>query len=499
MALKDWFGSKKSKKSQKFDVYQNSFTGIGTTRDKATYTNFIANPRIPDTVLEALYHNNDLAARICEAIPEDSLRQGYCILVNGQEEVTDDLKNAEDNPIATEIIMKLDELCAREKVIEAAVWANVFGAGILYCGINDGKEQDQPVDETRIRSIDFITVLDRRDLTPFTWYEDPSSEKYGKPETYKLNLYGNQFQTDVTIHESRLIIFEGTRTSRRVRVQNNYWPDSKLQKVEEVLTQFNQTFQSVSHLMTDAAQGVFKMKGVIEMMSAGDPSWVQGRLAQMDMNRSIARTLVVDAESGEDFKRDTYSFNGIQPLIDRFMLRLAAAARMPIMILMGQSPGGLNSTGSEEIRWYYDTVKSFQKYNIKPALEKLISWCMLAKDGPTKGIELENWSVTFPSLWQLSDSEKAEIEKTEAETRKINAEAAVLEGGNSPEMAKITPNNEPNIQENVPNLVQNEADIPEDSANYDSISPLQQAEIDKINAETAKILAEISLLKEINE
>ena len=416
------------------DAYVNTYTGLGdSNRDKLAQTIFSGSSIIGDQTLEDLYHNNDLAARICEALPEESLRQGYELKI-GEDEYSDELKqdrlapvNPADLEMAKQIVMKLDGLSAREKLVNAMVWGRVFGAGILYVGIDDGQAPEQPLDEERIQSIQFIVEIDRRDLTPDRMYSDPSTEKFGTPETYLLSTTKDGQTLTATIHESRLIMFEGARTSRRRRNNNaGGWADSVLVKVEDVLTQFGVSWQATAHLMTDAAQGVFKMTGLVETLRAQSPDWVKARMAQMDMNRSVARMLVVDADSNEDFKRDTYSFNGIPQILELFMLRLSAAARIPVTILMGQSPAGMNATGESDMRWFYDTVKSFQKYQVKPALEKLVRWCFLAKDGPTKGQEPDHWAVCFPSPWQLSEMEEAEIELKKAQASKARAESALI-------------------------------------------------------------------------
>ncbi len=39
---------------------------------------------------------------------------------------------------------------------------------------------------------------------------------------------------------------------------------------------------------------------------------------------------------------------------------------MPVTILMGQSPAGMNATGESDFRWHYDRIKSRQTLHIAP-------------------------------------------------------------------------------------------------------------------------------------
>lgn len=96
--------------------------------------------------------------------------------------------------------------------------------------------------------------------------------------------------------------------------------------------------------MTDAAQGVFKLKGLHSAVASNRNDELLKRMELVDMSRSISRSILLDAED-EDFRRDSYSFAGVPEVLEKMMLRLASAARLPVSLLMGQSPAGMNATG----------------------------------------------------------------------------------------------------------------------------------------------------------
>lgn len=428
------------KKKFKFDQYINQYTGLGSRdRDKAVLSSFERSLKLSDNYLENLYHDSDIAARICDLLPEETLKRGYFIKI-GEQEYKDDLdeyvslkQQEETDPKIHALNMKLDELDARSKFIDAMIWSRVFGGAALYVGIDDGNAQEEAVDEARIQDIIFIKALDKRYIFPWEYYDNPNEAKFGEVKTYKIipqpssGFFQNSSLQEAIVHESRIISFQGTRTTSTRAQENRGWADSLLQKCDEVLAQFGQSWQATAHLMMDAAQGVFKMHGLVEALSSNNADYVRLRLQDTDMNRSIARMIAVDAESDEDFRRDSYSFNGIPQILELFMLRLSLAARIPVTILMGQSPAGMNATGESDIRWFYDTVQAFQKYTLKPKFELLVRYVMLSRKGPLKGKEPEQWAVCFPSPWQMNDFEQAEINKTRAETRKLLAEAEQLE------------------------------------------------------------------------
>lgn len=382
------------------DAWQNIATGIGTTRDKNTSTQFVWDARLDDQTIEALYHDDDMAARVCDELPDQMLRQGFSIVVDGDPEMGEQICDA------------LDLLEAREKYVDGMTWGRAYGGSILFVGAIDNQDSSVPLAEDRIQSIDFLTVIDKREVVPNSWYLNPTEPKFGEVETYRVILTSSSNNvpiiTNDVIHESRLIRFRGARTSIRQRRQNNGWDHSVLQRLYAVLQMFSMNWQSVAQLMADASQGVFKIKGLIDAIAEGEYGTVMKRLTMTDTMRSSARSVVVDSD-GEDFTRIATPFGGIPELIDRTNTRLAAAAGMPVTVLFGDSPAGMNATGESDIRGWYDKVKNQQTHYLRPRLQRLITLLCLSKDGPTGGKIPEKWDIHFPSLWQMSPKEEAEV------------------------------------------------------------------------------------------
>jgi hypothetical protein len=113
-------------------------------------------------------------------------------------------------------------------------------------------------------------------------------------------------------------------------------------------------------------------------------------------------------------------------LLSLFILRICAAARMPVTKLFGQSPSGLNATAEGDLAFWYDRVSGQQDADLRKQLEYLIKLLWLAKDGPTGGVEPKSWSLDFESLWQLSQDEETAARKTQAETDAVYIDTGVL-------------------------------------------------------------------------
>ncbi len=92
---------------------------------------------------------------------------------------------------------------------------------------------------------------------------------------------------------------------------------------------------------------------------------------------------------------------------------------MPVSLLFGQAPAGLNATGDSDIRFFYDRVASWQKKELLPQMRRLLKLQLLARQGPTDGKEPKRWSVTARPLYQLTAVEEANRRKVIADTDQV--------------------------------------------------------------------------------
>lgn len=400
------------------DGFVNSITGLGTSRDKSIASVFEASDQLTPEALDTLYSQNDTAARICDVVPEEELRQGFELIIHADD--------SDDSAVDTieSVMSAVDELQMCAKTVEARVWGRVFGGGAMILGVDDGQDPKEPLAKDRIKSFTHINVVDRQFMAPETVQDDPSQPGLGDVLTYRItgqaqSAYGvgSAPTAGVVVHASRMIVFGGVRTTVRTKQRNDRWDTSILQQVDDVLTQYGVAWQMLDHLMQDASQAVFKMKDVVEAIASNQPHLVMSRVSVMDTIRSNVRALVLDEE--ESFERNAYDWKGVKEPYELLMLRLSSAARMPVTVMMGQSPAGMDATGESDMRWFNDTVSASQEQVVKPALMRMLELLMRAKDGPTKGVVPDSWTVRFPPLEEPSALEQSQIELNTAQKDQI--------------------------------------------------------------------------------
>lgn len=394
------------------DSWSNLVTGIGAATGRLDFT-FSRELRIDDQTLEDMFHGDPYASRIVRAVPEEALRRGFSV-------------SCGDPDVESRIKASLDELQVLRKFTEAWTWARLFGGAALFVGADDGGDPAHPLDMNNIRAVRFITVLDKREIFPAKWFRDPLSPYFGEPETYRFVRSGAGGTDSREVHASRIVRFDGAVTSRRRRQQNNSWCESELQRIITKLREFNGNSAAASTLLQDASQGVFKIKDLMTLIAQDKQDVVRKRLQLMDMARGVARAIMLDAD-GENFERvESGIATGMADLVDKSFLLLAGAAEIPVTILFGQAPAGLSATGDSDIRWFYDRIDTARTNSAKPRLERIVRMFLRAQNGPTGGVEPSAWSVEFPSLYQLTDAEDADLRSKQATIDAAYITAGVL-------------------------------------------------------------------------
>jgi phage-related protein (TIGR01555 family) len=471
--------------AENVDGFRNELTGIGHyLRDKTMGGR--NGPMLFDVATLTYrecgdrWRGSDLGQRIVETIPDEMTREGWEIAIQPDEDEKKNEKSdafgapskkpptggiqpalestlpqpkaplvepdQEGTEIAEELESILEDLCASDRLWEALCYERGFGGGAILIGADDGMEDlSQPLEEDSITEVRHLTSFRGGwdgELVAWSYYRDPTEPKFGEPEVYMLRNTAipstpapvpGQRAPQYTdpglrwIHESRLLVFSGNSPSREVKTQLRGWGDSIFVRVDEVLSHYGQTWGGIANLMTDFSQGILKIKDLAQSMAGNNKLGTKNltnRAVALNMARSISRILLIDAD--EEFSRDTVSLAGIAEMMEQFSLRLAAAADMPVTLLMGQSPAGLNATGASDIRFFYDRVGARQRKRLGPQLKRLIGLILKSEKGPTKGKEPEKWNIKFRSLYQMTELEKATLRKTVAETDQIYINLQVL-------------------------------------------------------------------------
>lgn len=408
----------------KSDSFYNSTTGLNVYgKDKRLEGVPVVYDYLSRQDFESMWRGSDLGSRIIEGPTDEMMRKPWTVHVKNDPELTEAINGA------------CDDLKVHESFQQALNMARAFGGAGILMAVEDASNLDKilDVEKTAPKSIKALTVFDNQELVADSnqFNEDPTAgAAFGMPIRYRLyNRIGRQ--TGLSIHESRLLKFDGVPVVRERRYSNNGWGDSIFLRCYETVRDFSMTWGSVSALMQDFQQSIFTLNGLNELILSGNVDLIQERVATIQYARSVFNAVLLDAGNGTDepaetFDRKVSSLAGISDILEQFMLRLASAAQMPVSLFFGQAPAGLNATGDSDLRWYYDRIAAMQRRMIKPQLERFLEVLFSTREGPTGGEIPENWSIVFPPLWQLDELQEATRRKTIADTDAIYIDRSVI-------------------------------------------------------------------------
>lgn len=413
------------------DRWQNNTTGIGTLRDKTTHGRFDPVFRMWDPEIVDLMNGSDIASNIVELPTFEMFRRGFDLTADGFETTA----ISDFREWATE------EYDVENQLEEGHKWGRCFGGNLSILGLDDGRDPWEPLDESRVRGVRYINPVDRRYAYAQSTYSNMDAPKYGRPEIYLVSngvatsAFGRK-STDALqkqgyaigrIHESRCIRFDGVAADVTTRQLLAGWSWSVLQRPYEVLRQFDHAFDSAVYLLSDASQGVLKLQGLVKAMTQGKKAEIESRMELMELTRGVAHAIAIDAgdtngKNAESFERQATPFAGIPEMLDRLMMRVAGASKMPIAKVFARGAGGLNAAGEAEaaIRSWYDQCESLQMRELAPKVKRTFRLLAMDKRSPLgKKGRTVRWNVKFHPLWSPTDDERAKTRYTEAQTAQI--------------------------------------------------------------------------------
>lgn len=389
------------------DRLSNLVSALGTARDKAASSSYSLTRRDP-LDYEAAYRMSWLAGKLVDIPAEDSCSKWR----NWQA----------DEAQITAIEAEEKRLGLQDATLRARTLARLYGGAAIYIGTRDRDTREPLRPEAVPRGgIAYLTVIPSTKLKAGELQSDPVAPGYGLPAFYTISGPGGT----ADIHPSRLVRFVGRALpDPEYSAATGYeygWGDSVLMRAYTTCLDADATVANIASLIFEAKVDVFRIPGFMEQM--GDDKFRQTLLQRFTLAataKGVNGALLLDKE--EEYLQKQMSFANLPEVIDRFLQLVCGAADVPATRLLGQSPGGLNSTGESDLRNYYDRITSEQSLLMSPALYLLDEGLIRSALGSRPPEVHYLWAP----LWRPTAKEAASIGETAAKTVKTLKETALF-------------------------------------------------------------------------
>lgn len=388
------------------DGWQNLITGAGIANvDSKMSTTVVRDGYLNREDAFALYQGDMISGRAVNIYVAEATRRGFKVIGD-----TDGVVNN----------------YYRKKGFKKAVkdiyrWAKVYGGAVGVIIADDGADNlEEPLNEEKLIKIEKVKVYDRHQVERVV-STDEDSEYYGDYEFLTVTpTSGAPFK----VHVSRTLIIDGEALPDNERVINNSWGMSFLQNRWKAFKKVSVVFDNCESIMDEFVTGVLSIKNLQEMIAEGREQQILQRLHIMDITKHIINMTLLDER--ETYTKETTSVAGLAEIIDRLMMFASAISAIPGTLLFGKTIQGLSNENRNDTRNWYDVVSTEQEEYLLPIDERLLYLIQKSKEGPTKGVVNDEWSIEYETLWQQTEKEEAETRKLTAETDKIYYDIGAL-------------------------------------------------------------------------
>lgn len=328
------------------------------------------------------------------------------------------IKLTGDKGRVAKIVEELDRLQVRDKFKEAAEQDGFFGRSQIFLDFGDADDDAElptalAVDPGKIgtkRPLKRLKVVEPMWSYPGPYNtRNPLDPGFYRPNTWYI--YGK------TVHDTRLLTLVGREVPDMLKPAYAFGGLSMTQMAKPYVDNWLRTRQSVSDMVHSFSTMVLKTD-MESVLSGGDGSTLYARIDMFNATRDNRGTMAID-KATEELENVAVPISGLDKLQAQAQEQLSSVAGIPLVILLGVTPSGLNASSDGEVRSFYAAVKAYQNKVFRPSLAKLLDVVQLSLFGAID----QTIKFEFEDLWEMSEKDKADIRKADAEadTSYINA------------------------------------------------------------------------------
>ncbi|HIE4429991.1 TPA: DUF1073 domain-containing protein [Burkholderia multivorans] len=302
-----------------------------------------------------------------------------------------------------------------------------FGGCMLYVDMGDDTRSEAglheiqtplTLDSAKIRKGSFKGF---RLIEPINCYPAPyNADNPLAPDYYQPSAWLIQGRK---VHASRLLHFSQNEPPVLLKPAYNFFGIPLAQMALDYVDRFDTVRIAVAKLVKRFSTSILKtdMSQILNGGGYDDASSLQARALLWQMFGDNQGMLALDKDL-EDFVQVNTPLTGLSDIVSQQLELLAAISRTPAVKLLGIAPRGFNSTGEYDEANWYDHVASQQQIVFADNLDRAIKIIQLSEFGRID----EDLTHKFVALHELSEAEKAQNRKTNAEAFAIHFDRGAI-------------------------------------------------------------------------
>jgi len=361
-----------------------------------------------------------IANRVAFGIPASCWRNGFSVVEGTREEEGEVVLDDEIN------LLNKKEVFSR---LERADTLNRIGAfSVLYVGIPDGLDPREPVGKVQGNAIDavYFKPFDYQGVTVSQYNQDASSERYGMPELYQMQI--------TTTGDER-----------------------KTQEVQSIIAHYTRVIHMAENLLSSDLEGIPALEPIFNRIldidkAVGGAAEAYFRNARgkysFEVDKDFASDLINNPEAKKQFddagqkftnnwqdqittvgaKANALNTPHASPLdtVRVALWSISGNTGIPIRVLTGEGSGQL--AGSEDRLTYNALISDRQDHVCSRWVTNLLE--MLSFSGVIGALP-ENYFIKWPLDEPLTEIGKAELANKRADTLDKLTKAASSPAGDS--------------------------------------------------------------------
>ena len=337
-------------------------------------------------LLNNTYKSNSFA-KLAVDLPVDDAFRGGGFTVDSQ-------------TLSADEILELKELMTDKGDInvikDCARWGRLFGGGVIIASTNQNPEAPLNIETLKNKEVEFL-ACDR-------WQCFPQDNSLLLANKFLVQSeYDQENGASLLYDKTRLKIYTGETQPFYLRRQLNWWGASIFEAIIPPLSQYIKANSVILELLDEAKIDILKIFGLNDVLASEQgESIIRRRLKIFAEEKNFQSVGAMDMQ--DDYIQKQLNFGSLDQMIEKIMLLICSALRIPYSKVFGKGASGFSS-GEDDLENYNGMIMS----SIREPLMPIIKWMIDIRCIQLFGRKIDDIAINWIPLRVLNETEQQSI------------------------------------------------------------------------------------------